>query len=556
MGRSHFLPIIVFKYLYLYIVNNEMTTRKTISESRLHRIIMESVNRLLNEGISDTTFHYCSMEALYGILEDGCIGMSMSSNRSDAVHRTKLFYLSTQRSKNNRMGYAGNGSRYNGIGYECRIELDGYELKKDGYEGTPIDYWGALQGKQTDIGPTASRVNQQYGNKPETDDDKRRRLKDQGKCSNFEFEDRIFSSQPELPLKYVRRIDCLIQNTTPFDKKLLELAQKRNVRLSFYSNERDFVMQTNNTLNNEIMNVTGEFQPEPKKWNEDILIRSLSRTVSRLCALLFRYEMFIHGAYAPDLGEKVLRTLKQFGLERFYDHVMEHIADNTNAQDLCIDMVETLRKLNTTQNIKTNLNRNVMLLGQHVLRKYGMNNFNSLMNYLDKKDLGKLPKPVTPTQETANCVMISYYEDWNDATIYDGEKRCFWDYYDKDQFYHEISRQADEDDWNKQYGTEPVIHYKSANMESFKKYLQHLTHNDNLPLYEGARVLCHVYNNDFNKMAEAFGRVVKPIHLDKDSFIQYENQNVISWGDMEGIRDRLFGNEDLYYEYRWPKQRQ
>lgn len=49
------------------------------------------------------------------------------------------FYLSTQRSRNKELGYAGH------LGSCVRIQLDGKKIMEK-YSGKPIDYWGASMG--------------------------------------------------------------------------------------------------------------------------------------------------------------------------------------------------------------------------------------------------------------------------------------------------------------------------------------------------------------------------------------------------------------------------
>ena len=65
-------------------------------------------------------------------------------------------------------------------------------LKRAGFQGRPLDYWGASMGKQSDIGLNSSRVQAQFaGGKdfhPETQEDKEAILKSQQTSSNFEFD--------------------------------------------------------------------------------------------------------------------------------------------------------------------------------------------------------------------------------------------------------------------------------------------------------------------------------------------------------------------------------
>lgn len=85
---------------------------------------------------------------------------------------------------------------------------------------------------------------------PKAQKDKEAILKSQQTSSNFEFEDRIFSNKPSIPLDYINRIDCMLPdgNIEPIEKSILQLAGSRGVSVSFYDNEKDFVLETNNSM--------------------------------------------------------------------------------------------------------------------------------------------------------------------------------------------------------------------------------------------------------------------------------------------------------------------
>ena len=312
--------------------------------------ILESQIRLITEGMTDVTYHYCSFDSLYNILKDGDIKLTMSSNAADSYHKTKMFYLSTQRSKSTKLGYARNSKN------ECRIELDGYQLKADGYEAMPVDYWGASMGKQSDIGLGSSRMKIQFGERtPETQKDKEDILKSQGTSSNFEFEDRIFSDKPFMPLKYIKRIDCFTPNASSpsymtISKSILKLAEEKNVGVFFYSNEKDFILQTNNTINGSIMTSEGQYtEEEPVKSDEYKIKRYVIELVATLCGMLFFFD-----AFDDELNNKTLVVLKKFGLDDFYDSVIEILPKKKMwADDLCYSMSNDIRKLNTDRFMKT-----------------------------------------------------------------------------------------------------------------------------------------------------------------------------------------------------------
>lgn len=505
-----------------------------------------SFNKLfLTEGISDTTYHYCSFDSLYNILKDGKIKLTMSSNNSDAYHKTNLFYLSTQRSKSVRFGYARNSRN------ECRIELDGYKLKADGYEGMPIDYWGGSMGKQSDIGLNSPRLNIQYG-KDLSNVDRESILKAQGETRNFEYEDRIFSSTPSLELKYVKRVDCLIQNIAPIYKAILSFANRDGVSVFFYNNEKDFILQTENTLNQEIIMSDGKFEEEPEQEGRaEYKERHLIDIIATLCGMLYYFDAFNDEL----LGNKTISVLKKFGLERFYEPVIKLLPKKKMwADGSCDSMSSDIRRLNTNRFLKSDLSDNVMLLAQYVLRVYGVNNFNALRMYFDKNKNGK-KKEDNITQDSVKCVAYSY--DWDGRSVYItlGNKK-FWEWFDKDQFYNDISRQLDDDEWNQQYGETPVITHKSKSNESFKKYLQHLMYNDNLSLYDGSVILNKIYNGDWEKILEVFGKTVRPIEITKENFFDYERRFDSSEGYK--VENMLFRNFEDSWNWRdsWNQRKQ
>lgn len=516
-----------------------------LTESELNDIITESISKTINniliEGISDTTYHYCSLGSIYNILKDDEIKLTMSSNHADAHHKTNLFYLSTQRSKSNQIGYARNHRA------TCRIELDGYLLKADGYQGKPIDYWGETMGKQSDIGPKASRLS---GRMPITTQDKKELLHSQGMSSNFEFEDRIFSNKPYIPLKYIKRIDCLSENKfIPLEKAILLLAKQKNINVSFYDSQKDFILQTNNTINQSILS-SKETYIEPETFTTDEQrIKSNAGIITNLASMLFYYKYYntLHGD-KDELYNKLYNTLNKFNLTQFYQYVKDNMPQTIMFIEDKISTTENnIRRLNTDEFSKSSISNNVMLFAQYVLNHYKAKSFQQLQSYFKNNPWKQDYKPTNNNiKEYVECVKLSYNGD-SSYQIIKADDISFWKYIQKDYFYNELSRQVDEDEWNKQYGENNIITYKSKNNISFKKYLQHLIYNDNLSLYQGTIILNKLFNNNDQQMDMMFGIVLKPLNLTKNDFIKEENK--INFEDRENIIYQLFGNNDNYYKY-------
>ena len=525
--------------------------------------ITESKQSLINEGISDVTYHFCSLPSLHSILESGKLALTMSSNMADAYHKTKLFYLSTQRSKSSRLGYAGNSSAH-GRNSIARIELDGNMLKRAGFQGRPLDYWGASMGKQSDIGLNSSRVQAQFaGGKdfhPETQEDKEAILKSQQTSSNFEFEDRIFSNKPSISLTYIKRIDCLVTGgkITPIEKSILQLAENRGVLVSFYDNEKDFVRETTNTLNQQILNSEGEYEnPRKGKPDEERLAYN-AKTVATLSAILLYYSYYnnmVNGVPGEKTLTKLNNALSKFGLERYYNYCVEELPKIAMflEENIGTSFEDSLRKANTNDLTKNSLSDNVMSYAQYVFNHYGVNSCRALRMYFKNHPYqSKKPKNIQ-LQEKVQCVEINY--GGSSAMIYRGDTSPFWGrWFDKDMFYQDISRQLEEDDWNEQngYGDDRSIYHKSKDSQSFLKYIQHLTHNDNLSLYDGAIILNKIFNYDQGKISTMFGFTIKPVEVDREYFKQ--NENRFSFEDGKSVKESLFGSDKAYLDWLFPKE--
>lgn len=499
--------------------------------------------RPLVEGITDVTYHYCSYHTLWNVLNDGQIKLTLSSNHADAYHKRKLFYLSTQRSKNNKLGYAGNGKR------EVRIELDGYALKASGYEGMPVDYWGGSMGKQSDIGLNASRLDL---NNPESlsDDDRRTITKSQGKSSNFEFEDRIFSSKPYIPTKFINRVDCLVSTLNPIQKEILVKAQEVGVQVYFYNNEKDFILQTNNTINDQISQIEGE--PEKGlQYSGQLQDERNAMLCTELCCLLLYYNY--HNHYKTDSEvtyNELNEVLDKFGLGEYYEFASKNLDYRMHNFGYLIDNISnSIRKLNTDSITRTDKSNNIMELCQYVLNHYGCRSLIELKIYFGKHPWQRERPKEGQVVEYVKAVKFNYGGEDGYRLIKADDKR-FWDYVSKDDFYYSLERLVSDDGWNRENGYDTKVSHKSKNDESFLKYIQHLTHNDNLSLYDGAAVLNKILGKD--DIEYQFGIMVVPCLVNKEEYVQEENANHVRYSDQEDFRLALFGSDNNYYAYLYP----
>ena len=518
---------------------------------------------IIQEGISDVTYHFCTLQSLHSILESGKLSLTMSSNASDSYHKTKLFYLSTQRSKSSKLGYSGNSSSH-GKRPIARIELDGAKLMSAGFQGQPLDYWGKELGKQSDIGLGSSRVQSLFWSggtyQPKTQQDKEAILKSQQTSSNFEFEDRIFSNKPSISLDYINRIDCLIPdgNIEPIEKSILQLAENRGVSVSFYDNEKDFVLETEHTLNGRILSSDGEYEKTKTGVSDEKRLKYNADTVAILSSALLYYN-YVNNIVNGAIGEKTLKKLSmvldKFGLGRYYDYCVDKLPQIVPFLDRYIgsSFEESLRKANTEELRKNSLSENVMLYAQYVFNHYGVNNCRGLRMYFKNHPYKKNRPKEVKLMEDVECVEIN--NGGGSYRIYRADTVPFWGrWFDKDSFYQDIARQLEEDDWNESngYGNGRTIYHNSKDSESFLKYIQHLTHNDNLSLYDGAVILNKIFNHDQGNIYTMFGLEIKPITVDKEFFRR--NENKFNFDDAQSVINSLFGSEDEYYKWLFPKE--
>jgi hypothetical protein len=502
----------------------------------------------LKEGLSSIIYHFAAVPTIYDILKSGNIELTMSTNTADAYHKKNLFYLSTQRTKSSNMGYASNLSSH-GKRSIARIELDGDLLKQDGYQGKPLDYWGANMGKQSDIGLHSKRITTQKGEtwRPNTQEDNENVLKSQQKASNFEFEDRIFSKKPFLPLKYVKRIDILMngKNIQTIDKSILELAKLSNVNVSYYTSEKDFLRQTNNTINSLILqsNIESENNEISTFNGNDRMNKDI---VSTLSAALLYYDYFgnLKNGNVDNIYGTLFKTLKQFNLAVYYEYCKADLNDKLNSIEQEISSIsEILRKLNTSR-YRNDLSHNIMEYAQYVMNHYNVNSCNGLIKYFRNTPWEDNKQAQGKIQESIKCVEIS---DGGEPKITRGDTVLFWEYIDKNDFYNSLYRQIDNDEWENQNGGYRKIFHNSKSNESFLKYIQHLMHNDNLSLYDGSVILNKIFNYDKVNMYEMFGIYLKPIQITKGLYKRLEEK--IVWRDRESIIQSLFGSEDNYWNY-------
>ena len=372
-----------------------------LTENDIIKIVSESVKKILSEGISDITYHFTSLQSCAYILKNNAFHLTMSSNRPDAYDKKRLFYLSTQRSRNKELGYAGHFD-------SCvRIQLDGKKLKEN-FKGMPIDYWGSM-GKKS--------YNPEYDLAYGEGFNKARRTH-----HNFEMEDRIFSYDPVIQeaSKYILRVDVYINprtdriNNPEYSERYKETQQQRinedkdeaitiycfandnKIPVYIYNNLNDFNFMTNNIINDEIKEMyKNDFHSRTEMQYDDYdryrMSKDLMRERSYIKILKHLFNVLTDGQIYNRTQENykiISTTLKKFGLEKYTNAVINEINHSwgNSFEESCELLTNTInapiRKLNTE--IPYDDSNRIMRFGAYILKQKGVNNFNDCKFY-DKK---------------------------------------------------------------------------------------------------------------------------------------------------------------------------
>ena len=241
-------------------------------QNKIHKILIESINKVLNEGASPLLYHYCSLESLEKMLSSNHLFLS---DHEQEYNGKGMNYMSLTRNRNSVQGYPymqsqysyGGGTHYNsGSNYlYCRLEIDGNTLntynnikdknnKRHNIKIKPFDYL------YNEFGDTNGPSDAYW-----SEDEEERYHQPFSQA-----EDRLTSSASEIPHmdKYVKSIDVFIDikalvNTLLNDprdvssyyeeiKQLNDLCH--NYKINIYTKRSSFDLGNKRDINNDIVN--------------------------------------------------------------------------------------------------------------------------------------------------------------------------------------------------------------------------------------------------------------------------------------------------------------
>jgi hypothetical protein len=302
------------------------------------RYLESKIKNILNEGSSDTLYHFTSAQNLLNILNSDELSLTstVGSKSDHNVNKNKFFYLSTTRSKSS--GYKRG---------DTKIVLDGRKLKYNN-KIIPVDYW------------------QSSKNRADWDTDNA--YIDSLKSS--EQEDRIISDKPVIPnaSSYILAIHIYINYVNETLKNIIELCESKNIKIYLYNNKKNWLNQIKPIENNiDFSNITDTENHYNYKESFDYDIASLIAYND-----VDNYNLMSQYLDNPEKVKRLDNTLKT------------RTTNNFNVNSRYLD--DGINYINSSiSNIRSKPDKDskfILSLLVKDFKKYGVNN---VKDYLSKK---------------------------------------------------------------------------------------------------------------------------------------------------------------------------
>ena len=420
----------------------------------LNNLIKESLDKfLMKEALSSKVYHFTSIKSAFNILKTNEMfcQSSLATSADDYSDKYK-FYVSFTRVKSPKEGFGYNSYKSSSF---ARIEFDGDKLNNN-FSGRPVDYWNcdSLTNKRKYMKDVTNQKAYKYvpydGNDnvdakdmngvykydfkyPKEDSPmyasfggkiykKEQIIPDDIQHHVFnEIEDRIQTNKPIIEdiNKYITRVDILIDRDS---ENKDDIVYARNLSFSkwvfVYDNMKDFIMQSENTVNKEIQ--------DDDSIESRIDLRDTLSTIgqSYYIELLSSYLMLLT-INERDTNKKfklVSNILDDGNLGKYKRDVIKKISSyrwGVNIED-CINSLKV-----SAQNISKNPTRQ----GQEVLhfmtssmRKLGYKSFIDMYRKIKEGNSKKEPKIDTESRRTFTILETSYYK----FDITDEKNVDFW----------------------------------------------------------------------------------------------------------------------------------
>lgn len=420
----------------------------------LNNLIKESLDKfLMKEALSSKVYHFTSIKSAFNILKTNEMfcQSSLATSADDYSDKYK-FYVSFTRVKSPKEGFGYNSYRSSSF---ARIEFDGDKLNNN-FSGRPIDYWNSdvLTCKRKYMKDVTNQKAYKY---VPYDGNDNVDAKDMNGLNKYEFkypkegsplyasfdgkiykkeqiipddiqhhvfneiEDRIQTNKPiiENINKYITRVDILIDRNS---ENKDDIVYARNLSFSkfvfVYDNMKDFIMQSENTVNKEIQN-------DESIENKIDLYKNVLRLSQNDCIeLLSRYLMLLT-IDEHDMNKKfklVSNILDNGNLGKYKGKVIKNISSHrwgTNIED-CINSLEASAQ--NTSKEPTREGQEVLHFITSSMRKLGYKSFRDMYRKIKEGNSKKESKIDTESRRTFTILETSYYK----FDITDEKNVDFW----------------------------------------------------------------------------------------------------------------------------------
>lgn len=434
---------------------------------------MKIERSLLNEGVSETIYHFTSVPNAYKIVSQNAYMMQVSyAGSGEDDYGGKLFYMSATRNKNTAMSYAHN---YNSRKSGARIELDGTALNQR-FKGMSVDYWTPRD--STDEDPGLGKRSYYHDRRGDGFSDSKKAHQDN------EYEDRILSNEPMINdfMRYVKRIDvfCIDGDCLYFAKEMALLA---NGKCHIYDNIHDFNYQTKTEITEKVLS---DYSMEGPRMRE---VASEShrnrRNLVDLAASYFCMKYMDHPVFDEDVYGKVGRELREWRFDGIVNDVIGEMKNMSHYEDIG-SIIRFGDNVKNYQNAPTPDGQRMLSMIARYMRSMGFKNLQDIRKYATIRRSKENQRYDIDTKKKLQGYAYIYKDD-------DGTRRTrsvslhpetdsFWKFifpseqgfpsfeYRKD-FVREIyDRQVNDGKEGRRHG--------SKTDEGFWKYLLHIAHSD------------------------------------------------------------------------------
>ena len=420
----------------------------------LNNLIKESLDKfLMKEALSSKVYHFTSIKSAFNILKTNeMFCQSSLATSSDDYSDKYKFYISFTRVKSPKEGFGYNSYKSSSF---ARIEFDGDKLNNN-FSGRPVDYWNsdALSGKRKYMKDVTNQKAYKY---VPYDGNDNVDAKDMNGLNKYEFkypiedspmyasfdgkiykkeqiipneiqhhvfneiEDRIQTNKPiiENINKYITRVDILIDRNSGSKD---EIVYARNLSFSkfvfVYDNMKDFIMQSENTVNKEIQN------DESIENKIDLYKNVLRWSQNEYIELLSSYLMLLT-IDEHDMNKKfklVSNILDDGNLGKYKGKVIKNISSHRWGIDIedCITSLKVSAQ--NTSKEPTREGQEVLHFITSSMRKLGYKSFIDMYRKIKEGNSKKEPKIDTESRRTFTILKI----DYNKFDITDKKNVDFW----------------------------------------------------------------------------------------------------------------------------------